>query len=279
MSAKAAVVSVQRRRRPKRAVAPEAAEREGAQYHLKAIARALDVLDCFTDERPELTLKDIAHALEVPESSLFRILLTLDSRRYLVQNSDGAYRLAPKLLLGRVHERSERVRTVLHPYLDLLASRFDETAASAYLFDDRVHVLDAVESFHAIRMTNKPGRVLPPHASSLGKSIIAFQKPALIERMLEVYGLVRRTERTVTDRQALLAEFERIRAQGYAADREESVLGGVCVGAAVTVDGAPVMAAISVSTPVVRMTPERELEITRAVLDAARQAAIELKKQ
>lgn len=279
MSAKAAVAGVQRRRRPKRAAVSETAEREGAQYHLKAIARALDVLDCFTDECPELTLKDIAHSLEVPESSLFRILLTLESRRYLVQNADGAYRLAPKLLLGRVHERAERVRIVLHPYLEVLASRFDETAASAYLFDDRVHVLDAVESFHAIRMTNKPGRVLPPHASSLGKTITAFQKPALIERMLEVYGLVRRTERTVIDRQALLAEFERIRMQGYAADREESVLGGVCIGAAVTVDESPVMAAISVSTPVVRMTPERELEITRAVLDAARQAAIELNKK
>ncbi len=270
--------AAQRRRRPKRAArAADALESSGSQYHLKAIGRALDVLECFSDYRPELTLKDIGQMIGLPESSLFRILLTLESRGYLIQNPDGSYQLSAKVLLGRIQERAQNVRAKLRPYLQELASRFDETATSAYLFEDRVHALDTVETFHAIRMTNKPGRVLPPHASSLGKAITAFQKPALIDRMLEVYGLVARTAHTITDRQALLAEFERIRAQGYATDREESVLGGICVGAAVTIDGSPVVAAISVSTPLVRMSPERELAITRAVLDCARQAAIDLK--
>jgi DNA-binding IclR family transcriptional regulator len=60
-------------------------------------------------------------------------------------------------------------------------------------------------------------------------------------------------------------------------DREETVLGGVCIGAAVTVDQAPVSLALSLSTPLVRMTPEREHEITAAVLEAARLAALDLR--
>lgn len=246
-------------------------------YHPKAISRTLDVLDTFTDERPELTLKTLSQIIQMPESSLFRILMTLESRGYLVQGSDGAYRLAPKLLLGRSYERAEKIRHGVHSLLEALASRFDETASLAYLFEDRIQVLDTVESFHAIRMTNKPGRVLPAHASSLGKAITAFQPRAAVDRILEVYGLVRRTERTVVDRQVLLSEFEQIRAQGYAVDREESVTGGVCIGAAITIDGSPVVAALSTSTPIVRMSAQRELEITRAVLDAARQAAIILR--
>jgi DNA-binding IclR family transcriptional regulator len=168
---------------------------------------------------------------------------------------------------------------VLRPHLQKLASRFDETASCAYLFQDRIQVLDSVETLHQMRITNKPGRVLPPHASSLGKAITAFQKPELIERMLEVYGLVPRTPRTVCDRQTLLSEFERIRSEGYALDREESVIGGICIGAAIALDDSPVLAAFSVSTPVPRMTPERELEITRALLDAAHLAALDLRKQ
>jgi len=244
---------------------------------LKAVARTLDVLDSFTDETPELTLKTLSQMIQMPESSLFRILLTLESRGYLIQAADGAYRLAPKLLLGRSYERAQRVRQHVRPLLESLATRFDETASAAYLFEHRIQVLDAVETFHAIRMTNKPGRVLPAHASSLGKAIVAFQSRAEIDRLLEVYGLVKRTERTVVDRQLLLAEFEQIRLRGYAIDREESVSGGVCIGAAITVASGPVVAALSVSTPVVRMSPDRELEITRAVLDAARQAAISMR--
>lgn len=266
--------AAQRRRRPKTRPVASSGGRDSSNYQLKSVSRTLDVLDIFTDDRPELTLRNLSKLIRMPESSLFRILLTLKSRGYLIQAADGAYSLAPKLLLGRTYERAERVRQIVRPLLEDLASRFDETASAAYLFDDRIQVLDTIETFHAIGMTNKPGRVLPAHASSLGKSITAFQPRPVIDRLLEVYGLVRRTARTVVDRQALLSEFEQIRARGYAIDREESVNGGVCIGAAVALDGAPVKAALSVSTPTVRISPERELEIVRAVLDVARQAAL-----
>lgn len=268
----------QRRRRPKHPVSTPGHPREsGEQYHLKAITRALDVLECFSDERPNLSLKEIGDVIDLPESSLFRILLTLESRGYLTQNTDGSYCLPPKLLFGKLHDRAERARAVVRPHLQQLASRFDETASLAYLFGDRVQALDTVETFHEIRMTNKPGRVLPPHCSALGKVITAFQDPALINRILETYGLYRRTEKTVVDRQALLAEFDQIRRRGYAVDREETVMGGVCIGAAVTADGSPVSLALSLSTPLVRMTPAREQEITAAVLETARLAALDLR--
>jgi hypothetical protein len=92
-------VVAQRRRRPKGA-APTGDS--GTQYHLRGISRALDVLECFDDARPERTLKEICDDLGLPEASLFRILQTLQSREYLVQNPDGAYTLAPKILLGRL---------------------------------------------------------------------------------------------------------------------------------------------------------------------------------
>ncbi len=260
----------QRRRRPEGKTNPRGA------YHLRAIARALDVLDCFTDAVPNLSLKDIAESLRLPKSSLFRILLTLESKGYLLQNPDGSYSLPPKLLLGRVSDRAERARRVVRPFLQQIASRFDETASLAYLYGDRIQALDTVETFQEVRMTNRPGRVLPPHCSSLGKAIAAFQEPVAIDRILEAYGLCRRTSNTVVDRQALLAEFASIRARGYAVDREESVLGGICIGAAIRLDGSRVLSALSVSTPLIRMTPERESDITQAVLETARAAAAAL---
>ena len=271
--------TTQRRRRPKHSVSSQGQTRDaGEQYHLKAITRALGVLECFTDEQPHLGLKEIGELMDLPESSLFRILLTLENRGYLTQNADGSYCLPAKLLFGRLHDRAERARLIVQPFLQQLASRFDETASLAYLFSDRIQALDTVETFHEIRMTNKPGRVLPPHCSSLGKAITAFQDTAAINQILETYGLCRRTEKTVVDRQALLAEFEVIRKRGYAVDREETVTGGVCIGAAITADGSPVSLALSLSTPLVRMTPAREQEIIGAVLESARLAAIELRR-
>ncbi len=127
-------------------------------------------------------------------------------------------------------------------------------------------------------MTNKIGRVLPPHCSAMGKVITAFQDRALADRILEVYGLSPRTEFTITDRHKLFLDFEEVRRTGIGVDREESIRGGICFGAALRTPGRPVVAAISLSTPSMRMTKEREQEIQRAVLEAAQRIADSLEK-
>lgn len=268
----------QRRRRPKSATH---AERQHSvdQYSSRGISRALDVLECFPDEHTILSLKDLGAKTDLPESSLFRILLTLESRGYLAQANDGTYRLTPKLLFGKVRERAERIKQIAKPHLQSLAMRFDETASLSYLFEDRIQVVDTVETLHAMRLTNRPGRVLPPHCSSMGKSITAFQAADKITRILEVYGLHRRTPNTIVDRPALLAEYELIRSRGYAFDREEAAEGGFCVGAPIQLAGKPVVAAVSLSIPLVRHTAENEAIVVTGVVEAARAIAQALAEQ
>lgn len=264
-----------RRRRPK--VAPRTitafAVPANGEYYSKAIGRALDVLECFQDDETSLNLTDISRLVGLPESSLFRILSTLESRGYLLRTADGAYRLAPKLVLGLIHQRAERVRELTRPFLKALNSSLNETASLAFLFEDRMQLIDTIETFHDIRITNTLGRVLPPHCSSLGKAITAFHSKELIDRLLRISGLFPRTERTVVDRSAVLADLENVRKKGYAVDREESVMGGICFGAPIFDGRRHAVAAISVSTPVIRMSKAREQETIRAVLEAARQAS------
>jgi DNA-binding IclR family transcriptional regulator len=256
-----------RRRIPKWALhSNDAASNE--QYYLRSIGRALDVLDCFDGKSP-LALKEIGISTGLPEASLFRVLLTLEKHGYLQQAVDGTYQLAPKLRFGWIVEQGNLLRTKIRPELERLAQRFNETASMAYLYDNRIQVLDSIETFHEIRMSNRIGRVLPPHCSALGKAITAYQDRALAEQIVEVYGLARRTDHSITDRSRLFDEFAEIRKSGIACDREESILGGVCYGAAIRAAGKPVLAAISLSTPIVRMTPERDAQTRKAVLEAA----------
>lgn len=279
-----ATVKAVRRRIPKWALqsAPDAAANE--QYYLRSIGRALDVLNCF-DGTSSLSLKEISANARLPESTLFRVLLTLEKHGYLEQAVDGTYQLAPKLRFGWLVEEANKLKTRARPELERLANRFNETASVAYLYDDRIHVLDSIETFHEIRMSNRIGRVLPPHCSAMGKAITAFQDRALADRILEVYGLYRRTEHTITDRARLFEEFDQIRKSGIACDRQESILGGICLSAAIQQPGKPVVAALSLSTPLVRMTPQREDDTRKAILDAvgrvarSAEAPFELKAQ
>jgi DNA-binding IclR family transcriptional regulator len=242
------------------------------QYYLRSIGRALEVLDCFDGKAP-LALKEIGISTGLPESTLFRVLLTLEKHGYLKQAVDGTYQLAPKLRFGWLIEQANLLRDKVRPELERLTQRFNETVSMAYLYDDRIHVLDSIETFHEIRISNRIGRVLPPHCSAMGKAITAFQDRALAEQIVEVYGLARRTDFTITDRARLFDEFAQIRSTGIACDRQESILGGVCYSAALRPAEGPVVAAISLSTPIVRMTPQREEETRKAVLETAIRAS------
>jgi DNA-binding IclR family transcriptional regulator len=260
---------VVRRRIPQWALQSKTSGPSNEQYFLRSIGRAVDVLDSFDGGHP-LSLKEICEHTKLPESTVFRVLLTLEHHGYLIQQVDGAYQLSPKLQVGWQLEHASILRNKCRTELERLANQFNETVSLASLFDERIQVLDSVESFHEIRISNRIGRVLPPHCSAMGKVITAFQDRQLIDRIVEVYGLFPRTPHTITDRNQLFKEFETIRDSGVGYDREESVLGGLCIAAAIRPEGAQPVAAISVSTPLVRVSGQREEETRAAVLDAAR---------
>lgn len=260
---------MQRRRRPK--FLTHSPESSGERYHSKAIGRALDILDCFRDPEASLNLMEISAITGLSVSSLFRVLVTLEGHGYLRKSEDGTYLLSSKVLFGRLRERANHIRDVAHSFLEALARDFNETASMAYLFDDHIQVLDSVDSYHEIRHSNRIGRVLPPHCSSMGKAITAFQKPARADLILEGYGLFPRTPKTIVDRHALHIEFAKIRQQGYAFDRGEAVEGGICVGAPILFDSGLVCAAVSLSVPVIRMNEKREKEVIQGVLATAAQ--------
>jgi DNA-binding IclR family transcriptional regulator len=264
-----------RRRKPKtQAGGYTVPDRSSAtDYYSKAIGRALDVLDCFEDGETTLSLVEISKLKGFPESSLFRILLTLESHGYILRTSDGSYKLAPKLLFGKLHDRVQKVRDIVRPFLKQLNTQFNETTSMGFLFQDRIEVIDTFEAIQEIRRTNTLGRVLPPHCSSIGKAIVAFQERGVIDRILRIYGLSQRTGKTITEHVLLLQEYEKIRACGYSVDREESTLSGVCFGAPLCDERRHVIAAISISVPIFRLAPEREPKLIRAVMDTAREAS------
>jgi IclR family acetate operon transcriptional repressor len=274
---KAAVAKTPRRRQPQWAkvessasAAPEAGD---DRYYSRTIERAFDALEAFRSSAATLSLKELSAVTKQPESSLYRVLTTLQKRGYLHQNHDGTYQLTRKVLYGRTFDQTEDLRVIARPFLEELGQQFDETASLAYLFSDYIQVLDTVETFHPIRVTNRPGRIIPPHCSSMGKVILAYQDNNVADRLLETYGLVRRTEHTITDRQALRRELAQVRNEGFACDREESMLGGICFGAPIFSSPSQVVAALSVSTPKQRMDSQREKAIQKAVILSAQKVS------
>ena len=114
------------------------------------------------------------------------------------------------------------------------------------------------------------GRVEAPHATSVGKAILAWLPEDEMRRILS-HGMKRYTEKTITEFPALLESLRIVRRTGYAIDREEYLPGVICVGAAIRDQAGTVIGAISASTPTMRATDEH-IALMRKEIGAATRA-------
>ena len=119
------------------------------------------------------------------------------------------------------------------------------------------------------------GRIIPPHASSMGKAICASQSEVRCEALLRSYGLHRFSDTTITDESELKTEFENIRREGWSLDNEESTEKGYCFGVPVTI-GNEILAALSISVPESRIP---EVKFRDEIIEALKDTAVQIQEK
>lgn len=246
------------------------------KYYSKVIGKALDLIAILRTSPHPMSLNELTLRLELVKSSVFRILHTLEVSGYIDRDATGRYTLAPDLRATAPRHLRTALVDAAHPLLKQLGREFQETVSLAMRFENRVEVIATIESPHLIRMANTVGRIVPPHASSLGKAIAAFQPEDVRERLVRSYGIHRFTEHTLADELELRREFDQVRARGYSTDLEESVLEGCCFGAPILDAGGDAIAAISASCPKMRIRAE---PLQKRLVSAIRRAADAISRQ
>jgi IclR family acetate operon transcriptional repressor len=244
-------------------------ERE-EKYFSKVIGKALDIIDILRSSPQPLSLNELTLRIELAKSSVFRILHTLEVSGYIERDSTGRYTVAADLRDSAPGQLRTALVEAAMPELKELSREFRETVSLAMRFENRIEVVATIESPHLIRMGNTVGRIVPPHASSLGKAVAAFQPEDVRERLVRSYGIHRFTEHTVTDEVELKRAFELVRSRGYSTDEEESVLEGCCFGAPILDAHGDAIASVSISSPKTRI---RDEQLQKRLVAALRRAA------
>lgn len=245
----------------------------------RGLALGLNILDYLRKQRRPVSLSEVASFLRLGKPSTLRLLRTLENLGYVSRDSGKNYQLTAGALVTGMQEELGMLREIAAGFCHDLRSKCGETTTLACLFSDCIRVVDVYESPQHIKMTNYVGRILQPFASSLGKAIAAFQDDGLAQTLLDVCGVYPLTKHTLVDRNAILNEFALVRKKGYAEDKEETVEGGYCVGAPIYSPSKSVIAAISVSSPKFRLTPQLMRKFPTMVKEAAASISAELKSK
>jgi len=241
---------------------------------MRAVGRTLDILDLLARSPEGISLSDLAKAVGMPKSSVFRYAAVLEARRYVMRDvHNGHYRLG--LAAFSFHTPPLRaLATRAKPWLEQLRDEFQETINLGVLDGGRVVYLEVVESPKAMRLSARPGDHDFIHASALGKAIAAGIDDDSLRKIFEIEGLPRLTSRTITDVEEYMRTLSRVRELGYATDSSEAEEGACCVAVAVPLQDIPLRAAISLSSPATRFPRADEiLNVVAKLRDAAAEIA------
>lgn len=245
---------------------------------VQSVERAIKILKSFSADEPELGVGELSRRLDLPKSTVFRLLSTLEAGGLITQNPEtNRYRLGVDLIgLADSVIAYTDLRRVARPHLRQLANTVRETV-SLTIFDrsDAVNVEQFVPPRRLVMRVGWVGRRMPVYAVSAGKAIIAFLPERELARLLDG-DLEALTPHTLTDPKAIRAELARVREQGFATAFEELEEGMNALAAPIHDHKAEVVASVSVSGPASRLTPERVSEIAPEVIRIAEQISKEM---
>jgi DNA-binding IclR family transcriptional regulator len=220
----------------------------------KIVERTLDFLELFAEKRRPLSLSEIARLLNLPVSSCRDVLLALEDRGYIyeVAARSGYYPTLKMMDVVTMIADHDPVVLRAEVVLEKLRDTVDESVLLAKTGRRGGTYLLSLDPSHPFRFTVKIGqKVRNIHASSAGRAILAHYDPADLEAFFDSNKLVALTPKTITSKEALLAELEKGRARGWFANREESEAGLTTLSAPFRWAGATYI--VTIAGPVSRM--------------------------
>lgn len=235
-----------------------------------AALRALTLLEQVARSGQPVSLAALTDATGLPKPSVLRILTRLVEAGMLLREPAGkSYVSGPRLsALARETLLNSPLRGERHRILDSLVDEIGETCNCTMLDGDEVIYLDRVETAWPLRVNLQTGSRVPLHCSASGKLFLAHMRRESRARLLAAAPLPRYTPNTLCDVASLEQELRAIKKEGASFDREEFLLGIVCMAVPI-LHGPRVIAAVALHAPVARLS----IDGARAWLPRMQEAA------
>ena len=231
------------------------------------------VLEALTrNPRKPPSLEEITHSVGFAKTTVYRLLNTMREIGYVDQVSpSGGYVLSQKFFeLSRPAMPHQYLMPLARPWLEQLRLRTSGTVSLGILDQGSLLYLAVIESQDPYRYAQKPGDYYYAHATAMGKCLLAYLPEAEVDEVIRAHGLPRLTRNTITTGTELFRELAKVKRDGFAINVEENAEGVMCIGAPIWgPDGYPI-AALSISSPAVRM---------QGVIDSMKNEALRVARQ
>lgn len=250
-----------------------------SEHTTQTLERGLDLLLAFSAGQPTLSAAQLAERCQLPLSTVYRLLQTLESRGFVSLAGGGRFQLGASILgmlrvLGR--QIDQGIGGVALPIMEGLAAATGETVILTIVSNEVAVCIQSVESAQALRLSFRRGMINPLWSGASAKVLLAFLDPAAQAAVVEQAAGQRYASGAWIEREALQAQLAAIRAGGYAFTGDEVDLGVRAVAVPVLKQGGRLLAGLSIAAPRDRLADELVPAITCQLSAAAAQIAMQM---
>ena len=247
-------------------------------YAIESVDNALRILQMVRDSG-QVRVSDVAAELGIARSTAHRLLAMLVYRDFAVQAEDRSYRPGPAIAAEPLRgEPTQRLRQVMRPHMEALCDQVAETVNLVVRLGTQTRFLHTVESVQVLRVTDRQGTILPAWKTSGGKALLAELPDGRLTALLRGANGRPPEGMTAAERRSLVNELRLVRDQGYAENIEESESGLSAIGVCLRDNAGDAVAALSVSAPSARYTPDRSRLFLRELRATAARAQADVSR-
>ena len=256
-------------------------EPEDKKYNVPGLDRALSIIELLNANPLGLSVNVIANSLKYPLNSVYRIMTTLERRKYVSkQSGESVFVLSEKLLKLATPVAGEPAFIEMAlPKMRSLRDSSQETVLAGVLVGNEGVVLEQVEGLHSFSFRVKPGLRFPLHTAAPGKIFLSQLEPRLRSSMISKLNLTKFTSNTIVTPNRLEEEIQKVLDLGYAIDYEEEINGQACIGAPVFGRNAKLAGSIWLVAPTNRLPRKQVPEVASMVTKSADEISLSLGNQ
>ena len=227
---------------------------------IAGLEKGLAVIEAFDQDRPRLTISEVAARCNLTRAAARRYLITLEHLGYV--NSDRKmYALTPKVLrMGQSYMHSARLPRIVQPELHKLAYALKEASSAGVLDGNDVICIAATSAGRVVSSTLQPGTRVPAYCTANGRVLLSARPQPEVDAWIARQALEPLTPNTVTLPERLRLEIARTRSQGYATVDQELELGLRTISVPLKNHRGEVLAAMNVSVHAARVTMDQLVE-------------------
>jgi DNA-binding IclR family transcriptional regulator len=238
---------------------------------VRAVDRAIDILQCFSADKPSMSVIELQKKVRLSRPTLYRLLHTLVAKG-LVRADGEPQRFALDYgvaQLWHVWMSALDATAVAQPIITRLRDQTGETAALYVLRDNlRACVLE-MTSLHVLSITQGVGRSEHVSRGASGKAILAFMNDGMAASAMQ-------TLPQGTNRKSLLEDLAKVRQDGFAVSRGEVIIGAVAIAAPVFDRSGHVVGSIGVAGPQARINEDWITRSTKLLVAGSSELSIAL---